>query len=112
MISDEKIVCIKFVDLDQIYNFVVDKIFIWGCFGNDIGVSNLKFEISKLWNDLGWKIVYIKVIDPDQIYNFVVERIFIWDHYSCEMGYIRYLKVRIKQKYLIVGHTCLAKLLK
>ena len=55
MISDEKIVCIKFVDLDQIYNFVVDKIFIWGCFGNDIGVSNLKFEISKLWNDLGWK---------------------------------------------------------
>jgi len=55
MISDEKIVCTKFVDPDQIYNFVVDKIFIWGCFGNDIGVSNLKFEISKLWNDLGWK---------------------------------------------------------
>jgi len=32
MISDEKIVCIKFVDLDQIYNFVVENIFIWDCY--------------------------------------------------------------------------------
>ena len=51
MISDEKIVCIKFVDLDQIYNFVVDKIFIWGCFGNDIGVSNLKFQNFEMISD-------------------------------------------------------------
>ena len=58
------------------------------------------------------KNIYMKVVDRDQIYNFVVERIFIWDRYSCEMGYIRYLKVRIKEKYLIVGQTCLAKLLK
>ena len=88
MISDEKIVCIKFVDLDQIYNFVVDKIFIWGCFGNDIGVSNLKFQNFEMISDE--KIVYIKVIDPDQIYNFVVENSFIWDCYNYQMVNIRY----------------------
>ena len=50
------------------------------------------------------KKVYMKVVGHDQIYNFVVEKIFIWDRYGCEMGYIRYLKVMIKGKYLIVGH--------
>ena len=46
----------------------------------------------------------MKVVGRDQIYNFVVEKIFIWDRYGCEMSYIRYLKVMIKEKYLIVGH--------
>jgi len=46
----------------------------------------------------------MKVVGCDQIYNFVIEKIFIWDRCSCEMGYIRYLKVMIKRKYLIVGH--------
>ena len=50
------------------------------------------------------KIVYKKVVGPDQIYSFIVEKIFIWDRYSYEMGYIRHLKVMIKEKYLIVGH--------
>ena len=50
------------------------------------------------------KIVYMKVVGPDQIYNFVDEKIFIWDRYSCEMGYIRYLKVMIKEKYFIICH--------
>ena len=36
------------------------------------------------------KIVYMKVVGPD--------------HYSCEMGYIRHLKVMTKEKYLIIGH--------
>ena len=36
------------------------------------------------------KIVYMKVVGPDR--------------YSCEMGYIRYLKVMTKEKYLIIGH--------
>ena len=35
---------------------------------------------------------------------FKFSKIFIWDHYSCEMGYIKFLKVMIKGKYLIVGH--------
>ena len=46
----------------------------------------------------------MKVVGRDQIYNFLVEKIFIWDCYSCQMGYIGHLKVRIKRKYLIVGH--------
>ena len=50
------------------------------------------------------KIVYMKVVGSDQIYNFVVEFFFILDHYSCEMCYIRHLKVMIKEKYLVVGH--------
>jgi len=50
------------------------------------------------------KIVYMKVAGPDQIYSFIVEKIFIWDRYSCEMGYIRHLKVMIKEKYLIVDY--------
>ena len=49
------------------------------------------------------KKVYTKDVGCDQIYNFVVEKIFIWDRYSCEMGYVRHLKVMIKEKYLIVG---------
>ena len=49
------------------------------------------------------KKVYTKDVGCDQIYNFVVEKIFIGDRYSCEMGYIKYLKVMIKGKYLIVG---------
>ena len=32
MISDEKIVYIKVIDPDQIYNFVVENIFIWDCY--------------------------------------------------------------------------------
>ena len=50
------------------------------------------------------KIVYMKVVGSDQIYNFVVEFFFILDHYSCEMCYIRHLKVMTKEKYLIIGH--------
>jgi hypothetical protein len=45
----------------------------------------------------------MKVVGREHIYNFVVEKIFIWDRYSCEMGYVRHLKVMIKEKYLIVG---------
>ena len=50
------------------------------------------------------KNVNTKVVGQDQIYNFVVEKIFIWDCYSCEMDYIRHLKVIIKEKYVIIGH--------
>ena len=52
------------------------------------------------------KKVYMKVAGRDHIYNFVIEKIFIWHRYSCEMGYIRYLKVMTKEKYLIIGHMC------
>ena len=50
------------------------------------------------------KKVYMKVAGRDHIYNFVIEKIFIWHRYSCEMGYIRHLKVMIKGKHLIVAH--------
>jgi len=33
MASDGEIVYMEFVDRDQIYNFVVDNIFIWGLYG-------------------------------------------------------------------------------
>ena len=49
------------------------------------------------------KKVCMKVVGRHQIYNFVVEKIFIGDRYSYEMGYIKYLKVMIKGKYLIGG---------
>jgi len=48
---------------------------------------------------LDGKKVYMKVVSRDQIYNFVVEKIFILDRYSCEMGYIRHLKVMIKKSH-------------
>ena len=50
------------------------------------------------------KYIYTKVVGRNQIYNFVAEKIFIWDRYSCEISYIRHLKVMIKDKYLIIGH--------
>ena len=52
------------------------------------------------------KNVYMKVVGRDQIYNFIVEKIFIWDRYSCEIGYIRHLKVMIKEKNISLLVTC------
>jgi len=52
-----------------------------------------KFWISNFQNfqmSSDGKIVYMKVVGPDR--------------YSCEMGYIRHLKVMTKEKYLIIGH--------
>ena len=41
MISDEKIVYIKVIDPDQMYNFVVENIFIWDCYNYQMG--NIRF---------------------------------------------------------------------
>ena len=81
----------KVVGLNQIYNFVVQIFFNWGCFGTQIYGLNFEFQILKIfkWPQMG-KMVYTKVVARDQIYNFVVEKFFIWDRYSCETDYIRH----------------------
>ena len=68
----------KVVDLDQTYNFVVHKIFIWGRLVMIFAfqISNLKFQNFKRTSDE--KMSYTKVVDLDQIYNIVVEKVFIW----------------------------------
>ena len=91
MTSDGKIVYMKVVGSDQIYNFVVQKFFSWGCFGTQIYGLNFKFQIFKIskWPQMEKK-VYTKVVARHQIYNFVVEKFFISHRYSCETGYTRY----------------------
>ena len=78
IISNKKIVYIKVVDLDQTYNFVVHKIFIWGRLVMIFAfqISNFKFQNFKRTSDE--KMSYTKVVDLDQIYNIVVEKVFIW----------------------------------
>ena len=68
-----------------------------------------KILISKFLNfqmTSDGKKVYMKVAGRDHIYNFVIEKIFIWHRYSCEMGYIRHLKVMIKGKNISLLVTC------
>ena len=78
IISKKKIVYKKVVDLDQTYNFVVHKIFIWGRLVMIFAfqISNLKFQNFKRTSDE--KMSYTKVVDLDQIYNIVVEKVFNW----------------------------------
>ena len=75
IVSNQKLVYTKVVGLNQIYNFVVQNFFSWGCFGTQI--YGLNFKFSKFSNDLRWKKkVYTNVVARHQICNFVVKFFF------------------------------------
>ena len=48
IVSNHKLVYTKVVDLNQIYNFVVQISFIWGSFGTQIYGLNFECQIFKL----------------------------------------------------------------
>ena len=58
MASDGEIVYMEFVDRDQIYNFVVDNIFIWGLYGHQM--ANIRYlkvmfkEKYLIYNHIWW----------------------------------------------------------
>jgi hypothetical protein len=69
----------KGIDLEQLYNFVVENFFIW----NHLSKKNYIW-ISYIWNlnfsnDLKWKnYTNIKVVELKKSYKFVVDNFFIW----------------------------------
>ena len=82
---------IKVLDLDELYNFVIDDFFNWNhfVFKNIIWSYHiLKFEFKLFKQSLmeKWpiqkygKMTNIKVADLDKLYNFVVDNFFIWNH--------------------------------
>ena len=74
---------IKVIELNQIYNIIIENIFIsqslhvikWDIFWK------MKFWILQTISDED--IFYVKVIKHDEIYNYLVDNIFIWSHLGC-----------------------------
>jgi hypothetical protein len=74
---------IKVIELNQIYNIIIENIFIsqslhvikWDIFWK------MKFWILQTTSDED--IFYVKVIKHDEIYNYLVDNIFIWSHLGC-----------------------------
>jgi hypothetical protein len=62
--SDEETAKIKFVDLEKLWNFVVDNFLIWNHFINE----------NKLSDE---QTIKTKVVDLEKLWNFVVENFFI-----------------------------------
>ena len=54
----KKLVYKKVVGLNQIYNFVVQNFFNWGCFGTQIYGLNFEFQIFKIfkWPQMAKKV--------------------------------------------------------
>jgi hypothetical protein len=70
MKSDENKLYIKIVELDEIYNFLVDKIFVWDHLGFQIYKLSLIFWISNFWIfqiALDREMFYIKVVVLDEV---------------------------------------------
>jgi len=71
----------KVVDLEKLYNFIVDDFFIW----NNLYKKKSR-EFPHIWNSNFFQTksdenkLYIKVVDIDEINNFIVDDFFIWKH--------------------------------
>jgi hypothetical protein len=84
-LSDEKMIKIKVVDLDELYNFDVDNIFSWNhlLFQNLVWSCLLKFKIWIIQTKSDEEMTKIKVVDLDELHNFVVYDLFIWNQLLC-----------------------------
>ena len=74
---------IKVLDLDELFNFVVDDFFNWNhlVFENVVWSCHIfKFKFKLFKKCYIEKISKIKVIDLDKLYHFVVNDISIWNH--------------------------------
>ncbi len=74
---------IKVIDIDELFNFVVDNFFSWNhlVFENIVWSCHIfKFKFKLFKKKLHRKVIKIKVIDLDELYNFVVDDFFSWNH--------------------------------
>jgi hypothetical protein len=81
-----KITKIKVIDVDELFNFVVDNFFNWNhlVFENVVWSCHIfKFKIQTVQKLLYRKMTKIKVIDLDELYNFFVDDFSIWYHLLC-----------------------------
>jgi len=69
IISNKKLVYTKVVDLNQIYNFIVQNFFSWGCFGTQIYSLNFEFQIFKIfkWPQMEKKSKYESCSSPPDL---------------------------------------------
>ena len=77
--SDGEMTKIKVIDIDELYNFVVDDIFSWNRLVSENVVwtyHNLKFKfyVGQLNSD--GEITKIKLVDLNKLYNFVFDNCF------------------------------------
>jgi hypothetical protein len=68
----------KIVDLEELYNFVVNNHFIWNHLPRNIMFEFLIFEIQNFQMTSDGELTKIKVVVLHYIYNFAVEDFFIW----------------------------------
>jgi hypothetical protein len=70
MKSDGDKIYIKIIELDKIWNFVVDKIFVWDHLGFQIYKLSLRFFNSNFWISqmtLDGEMSYMKVVVLEEI---------------------------------------------
>jgi len=73
----------RVVDLDELYNFVVDGFCIWNKLmsQNSIWSSHiLKFKIQIVQTKSDREMTKTKVVGLDELYNFASDDPFIWNH--------------------------------
>ena len=66
----------KVIDIDELYNFVIDDFFIWNhlVFENIVwSCHNLKFKFYIGQSNSDEKITKIKLVDLNKLYNFVFD---------------------------------------
>jgi hypothetical protein len=68
------------IDLKKLYNFEVDRFFIWSHLSKENCIKVLTFEIQKFQTTSDEEIIKTKSIDLKRLYNFVGDNIFIWIH--------------------------------
>jgi hypothetical protein len=81
---DDQMTKLKVVDLEKLWNYVVDNFLIWNHLVKENYVwifKKLKFEFL---NDLGWTNRKTKVVDLKKLWNFVVGNFLIWNHFVME----------------------------
>ena len=81
--SDEEITKIKVLDLDELFNFVVDDFFNWNhlVFENVVWSCHIfKFKFKLFKKILYIKMTKLKVVNLDKLYNFIVDIFSIWNH--------------------------------
>ena len=68
----------KVLDLEKLYNFVVDNFSFEIIYPIKITFEFLTFEIQDFSNGLGWRNDQTKVVNLDDIYNLAVEKLFLF----------------------------------
>ena len=72
----------KVVDLEKLYNFIVNNFFIWNHLSKESYIWISHIWNSKFSNDLHGEASKMIVVNLKMSYNFIVDNPFIWNHLS------------------------------